>query len=166
MSAFRRDALAIAHAELSGIHRGHVDVPFGHDEAALQPQFPVAVAEGDARRPLDLPESRTGGLHPRATASVRETPPGTPPAQAPAPPRSSTLPWGPLRLTRSAQTNCPGWERSLTRLELIAHAEELIHARPAQVDMAPTGLYLHSDPPDHRFGQTFYLMCSYFPPSA
>ncbi len=47
----------------------------------------------------------------------------------------------------------------MTRLEPIAHAEELIHARPAQVDMAPTGLYLHSDPPDHRFGQTFYLMC-------
>lgn len=55
----------------------------------------------------------------------------------------------------------------LDPVEPIAHAEELIHARPAQVDMAPTGLYLHSDPPDHRFGQTFYLMCVHTsPPSA
>ena len=47
------------------------------------------------------------------------------------------------------------------------YEEELIHARPAQMDMAPTGLYLHSDPPDHRFGQTFYLMCVHTsPPSA
>ena len=62
------------------------------------------------------PEMRTGGATPRATASVRDSSTWLSPRSGPRMTTFWKLPLGPVRVTRSAQANCPGWLRSLTRL--------------------------------------------------
>lgn len=65
--------------------------------------------------PSMLPEIRTGGVTPSATASVRETSTWLSPRSGPRITTFFSSPLGPARVTRSAQANCPGWLKSFTR---------------------------------------------------
>ena len=86
--------------------------------AAMTPCFRVISPAGPRRTmpgvPDTSPEMRTGGVMPRATPSVREISTWLSGRSGPSTTTLPSWPFGPTRVTRWLQTNCPGWDRSRT----------------------------------------------------
>ena len=144
---------AILHSETGGVLRGHVDVPLGGNQSPIQPQHPVAVAQGNAGGALNVPRQPYRGRDAQHHAvgegdlHLALLPLGAQHHHV------GNGPFGALQSDPLGAYELPRLGQVLHTSELEAGAEEGIQISPGQVDVAAAGLHLHRQTADDLFRQ-------------